>query len=622
MDLLTIDFESYYDKEFSLSKMPTQAYIMDALFEVICVSVKRNKEPVKHFSGTMADTKAWLQQFDWANSMAIAHNSMFDGAILAFRFGIVPKMYFCTMMGARPWLAPFTPRGRTSLAALATHLNLQAKGGQVKVYIGMRRIDFGPAQLRDYMGYCDGDVDICFDLAMILLRKFNSVVGGKDELKLIDGTIRKFTQPQMVLDYDVIEIALAKHKLMKQSILAKAGLQTRELLMSNDKFAAALKLYGVSPPTKISPRTGKTAYAFAKTDKGMKELLEHPEPAVQALVAARMAHKSTIAETRMIRFLGLARLKGKFSVPLLYYGAHTGRLAGWDKLNLQNLNRGSELRRSITAPPGFKVVAGDLSSIEARMVATLAGQHDLVQDYHNGVDVYCKFATRLFGREIKNVPKDFNERFLGKTTVLGAGYGTGGEKLFLTVQASGKVEITRQEAHRIIEMYRTSYPKIPELWKEAKSWLVFMAQQSKTNFIMEYGPLRIHTNFKNSGSPAIELPNGMPIYYPNLSWDRSANQFSYMSRTGLKTTWGGAVIENVCQALARIVISRAELFLNDRGYYASNQVHDELIYVIAEAMAKKFAVVLDKVLSRPVSWLPNLPIAAECGIGDNYAEAK
>ena len=620
MDILTVDFETYYDREYSLSKIPTQAYVLSHLFEVICVVVKRNREMPQRFTGSFLETKQWLEQFDWENSMAVAHNMMFDGAILALRFGIVPKMYFCTMMGARPWYAPFSPRGKTSLAALAEFLGLQAKGGYVAQAIGKRRRDFTRNEMENYLAYCAGDVSICYHIAMRELHKYKAVSGGKDEMKLIDATIRKFTQPQLELDRDSIELALARHKLEKQATLEKAGLQNRDLLMSNDKFAAALKLYGVSPPLKISPRTGKEAYAFAKTDPGMKELLDHPDPNVQTLVAARLAHKSTIVETRMERFLKLAQPGTRFSVPLLYYGAHTGRLAGWDKLNLQNLNRGSELRKAIVAPAGYKVVAGDLASIEARLVATLAGQFDLVQDYANGIDIYCKFATRIFGREITKA--DFVERFLGKTAVLGAGYGTGGDKLWLTVNAKDNVKITRAEAHRIIDTYRHTYYKIPELWKAADGWLRFMAQQSKQDFVETHGPLKIHTNFMHTNAPAIELPNGMPIYYPELTFDRSEKKFYYMTRNGRKAIWGGGVIENVCQALARIIISDAELFLVDRGYFAASQVHDELIYVVRAEIAKKFAAILERVLSRKVAWMPNLPIAAECGIGDNYAEAK
>jgi hypothetical protein len=625
MQPIVIDFETYYDREYSVAKMTTQEYVRDVRFEVICVSVKvGNAEPVS-FTGTMSDTKKWLRQFDWGNALMIAHNVLFDGAILAFVFGIIPKMYFCTMMGARPWYAPFIANGRTSLAKTVEYLStrnarlaLMRKGTEVGNAIGKRRSDFSDYDMQKYIGYCENDVTLCYELFLDLVPKF-----PKDELRLLDLTIRKFTQPMFELDMQVIEDALASHLLHKATVLEKCGLQDRENLMSNDKFAAILKLMGVDPPTKVSPRTGKVAYAFAKTDQGMKDLLDHPNEDVQLLVTARLAHKSTIFETRLERFKSLARLGGKFSIPLLYYGAHTGRLSGWDKLNLQNLTRGSELRRAMRAPEGFKVVAGDLSNIEARVLAVLAGQMDLVGLFRNNEDVYCKFATVIFGRQITKA--DFIERFLGKTTVLGCGYGTGGDKLYATILQNPDASVTVAEAHRIVDLYRTTYPKIPALWREAHSWLVFMVEHGgkeadAVDYKKRYGPLVIHSNFEGNGG-AIELPNGMPIFYPEL-YKTAEGGYKYKSRTGWKDIWGGAVVENVTQALARIIISEAELYLARRGWIAANQVHDELIYIVANALAEKFGIILEKVLCRQVPWMPQLPVAAEIGIGDNYCDAK
>jgi len=613
---IVIDFETYYAKYYTLSKMPTQNYIFDPRFEVIGVAVKVGFDgETEHFTGTMLETKEYLEQFNFKDSMLIAHNALFDGAILAYKFGIIPKFYFCTMMASRPFLAPFIPRSRTSLAKVSEYLGLGHKGTEVVRAMGKRRVEFQPWEMVEYMLYCENDVNLCAKIAAHLLPMM-----PKDEIKLLDLNIRKYTEPKIELDRDVMEIALAKHKLMKEAVLAKAGLSDRSLLMSNDKFAAALKLMGVSPPTKTSARTGKIAYAFAKTDPGLKELLTHDNPEVQALVSARMAHKSTIEETRLTRFIALADTNHPLGVPLLYYGAHTGRKSGWDKLNMQNLKKGSALRQAIKAPYKDMIVVGDLSQIECRMAATLAGQWDMVQAFAEGRDLYCEFGSDLFGRDI--TPDDYVERFLSKTTVLGCQYGVGGEKYHATVSANPDVDITVNEAFRIVEKYRQTYSRIPELWKLAKGWLEHMASGAggTQDYIIEYGPLKIHTSYLGHGA-AIELPNGMAIYYPELSKD-AKGQYTYLSRTGYKNIWGGAVVENVCQALANIVLNYAELFLAERGYKASLSVHDELIYIVRADIAKKFAGVLEKVLCRPVPWMPKLPVAAEVGIGPNYKDAK
>ena len=615
MDTLTIDFETYYSKDYSLSKITTQQYIYNIMFEVVCVSVKVNDGAVKNFTGDMPSTARWLNKFDWKNSLCIAHNVLFDGAILAYQFGIIPKMYFCTMMGARPFLAPFITRGRTSLKAVSEHLGIGFKGTEVVRALGKQREDFQPWEMLEYQLYCDNDVELCYKIFKHLFHQF-----PREELYSIDINIRKYTQPKLWLDQDVLEEALEAHRKHKADILTKAGLTSRELLMSNDKFAAALKLMGVSPPTKVSVKTGKTAYAFAKTDKGLLDLLAHPDPDIQAIVAARMAHKSTIEETRMARFIGVAETHNPLGVPLLYYGAHTGRPSGWDKMNMQNLGQRSALRRAIIPEGGEEIVVGDLSQIECRMAAALAGQNDLLKQFADGVDPYCEFGTTLFQRTITKA--DTAERFLSKTSILGCQYGVGGEKYFNTVNNDTRVDvqITMDEAYRIVKTYRERFDKIPELWKTANGWLTHMATPGNTDYVIEYGPLKIHSNYQGK-APAIVLPNGMPIWYPELT-KGADRQYTFRARDGFRKLWGGSVVENVCQALARIVLNRAEVFLAKKGYPSSLSVHDELVFAITEGMGKKFGVLLDKVLTRPVPWMPNLPMESEVGVGYNYGEAK
>jgi len=613
MTPIIIDFETYYSKEYSLSKMTTQEYILHPSFEVICISARVGWAGApQSFTGTMAATKDWLLQFDWDNALCIAHNVLFDGAILAWAFGIHPKMMYCTMMGARPFMCPFTPRGRMSLAVLSDYAGLGVKGHEVTQALGKRRMDFSAYEMRQYQGYCNNDVALCVGLAKLQMPRL-----PREELMLLHLNILKFTKPQMHLNGDVLKTALAQHTLQKAAVLTRAHVADASLLRSNDKFATALKLFGVKVPLKISPKTGKAAYAFAKTDQAMKDLQEHPNEAIQLLVAARLSEKSTITESRLRRFINVRATAPWFAVPLLYYGAISGRCAGLGGLNCQNMPRGSELRRAMVPPRGYKMVVGDLAQIECRIVAALAGQGDLLTAFANGEDVYCKFASVLFNRPITKA--DIAERFLGKTSILGCGYGVGAERFHATA-VHGGADITMTDACRAVEVYRNTYWKIPQLWKEAGSWLAFMAQGGSKNFTIGYGALKIHTNFLGM-APAIELPNGMPIFYPGLTKGADGN-YTYASRYGFKEIWGGGLVENCSQSLARIIIGRVELYMAKRTFFAANQVHDELVYVIPEPRADTFALALKKVMRRPVSWMPELPIAAEVSIGDNYKDCK
>ena len=329
MNIITIDFETYYDQQFSLTKITTEEYIRDERFEAIGVCVKVDDEPTEWFSGTREQTKEWLDRFNMPENFVVAHNMMFDGAILAWHFDIHPKVLGDTLAMARA--VDGTEVGN-SLAKLALRYGLGVKGTEVLNALGKNRRSFAPDELDRYGDYCKNDVEITYQLFNILLANFK-----KKELKLIDLTLRMFTEPVLELNLPLLEQHLINVVTKKEQLIADASAD-REVLMSNEKFANRLREFGVDPPMKISLTTGKLALAMAKSDAGFKELADHPDERVQALVAARLGTKSTLEETRTQRFIDISK-RGKLPVPLRYYAAHTGRWGGDDKLNLQNLPR-------------------------------------------------------------------------------------------------------------------------------------------------------------------------------------------------------------------------------------------------------------------------------------------
>ena len=405
--LITVDFETFYSKDFSLSKMTTEAYVRSPEFEVIGVGVKVEDGPEQWFSGTMEETKAFLDQFDWANSHAIAHNMAFDGAILSWHFGIVPYRYIDTLSMARP-VTQATVGG--SLAKLAKKFCLGEKGTEVINALGKRLADFTPQDLAQYGEYCKNDVQLTYNLYHVL-EQFST----PQEMFIIDLMIRMYTDPVLELDKELLTEHLEAVQAKKNKLLAKVEqIAGGPELMSNQQFAEVLKKLGVEPPTKISARTNKETYAFGKNDLAFKALLEHPDERVQAVVAARFGVKSTLEETRTASFIGISE-RGALPIMLNYYGAHTGRASGGDKINLQNLPRGGALRAAIRAPEGHALVASDSSQIEARVVAWLAGEDNLVAAFAEGRDIYSEFATSVYGKTVTKADKV--ERFVGKTCV-------------------------------------------------------------------------------------------------------------------------------------------------------------------------------------------------------------
>jgi len=608
MRFLTIDFETFYSKTFSLKKLTTEEYIRSPEFEAIGVAVQVDDAEPVWFSGTKAQTKKFLDGFDVGNSVTIAHNAMFDMAILNWHFDIRPKRIVDTLSIAR---AIHGTDISLSLASLAQHYGLGVKGNEIINALDLRRLDFSPEGLERYGEYCCNDVALTYELARKLLDGF-----PMNELKLIDLTIRMFSEPVLTLGNEVLYEHLEEVREAKRITLENVEkLATREDLMSNQKFAKLLESFGVTPPVKVSPLTGKETLAFGKTDEEFKALLEHENIAVQTLVAARLGVKSTIEETRTERFLGIAK-RGLLPIPLRYYAAHTGRWGGDDKVNLQNLPRASPLKNAILAPDGYRVIDSDSSQIEARTLAWLAEQDDLVAAFEAGEDVYKIMASKIYNKPEKDVTKD--ERFVGKTTILGAGYGMGHVKFQKSLKNFG-VDVTLEDAQSIITTYRTSYQLIPALWRTANKMLHVMLEDAEAEFGRD-GILKVE------GSKGIKLPNGVYIRYPNLRrWqnDKGDVELVYDTKRGKAVIpnriYGGKVIENVCQALARIVIGEQMLNIA-RKYKVAMTVHDAICCVVPENevdTAQEFVEICMRV--RP-EWAPELPLNCEAGSGKSYGE--
>lgn len=625
MDIVTIDFETYYDKDYSLSKMTTEQYVRSPLFEIIGVGIKVNDYPTDWYSG--GNPGKFLKSLDYRNRAILCHNTAFDGAILSWHFGIKPRLWLDTLSMARP-LHNVTVGG--SLAKLVTYYGLGKKGDEVVAALGKHKADFTEADLAQYGQYCINDVNLTKQLFDKMKVGFPS-----SELLAIDQTLRMYTEPTIELDVPLLEAHLEEVRTRKRMLIQDLGLSgvseevLTKMLMSNDIFAKYLKNLGIEPPRKVSLTTGKETWAFAKTDKGMTDLLEHPDERVQGVVAARLGVKSTIEETRTEALIGVAG-RGRLPIMLNYYGAHTGRFSGGDKLNLQNLPaRGNTtIRRALKAPTGELVIACDSSQIEARTVAWVAGQEDLLEAFRERRDVYSEFASEVYGRKITKADKV--ERFVGKTCVLGLGYGMGAEKFRRTLeigQAGISVKIDINEAERIVRLYRQKNWKIVQFWQKCGNAL---------KDILYGGENELHPQVRYD-KKGIRLPNGFYIQYPALR--ETASGFMYISdaRTYQKAikdrvltgsppediawtkVYGGKVTENIVQALAAIVI-REQMAAIGQHHHVAFQVHDEIIITSPADTADAAEQKLVAVMSTPPKWAPDLPVACESGKASTYGD--
>ena len=608
--MITIDFETFYSKDFSLTKVTTEEYVRSPEFQVIGLAVKVNDEPTEWFSGTHEETAEWIAGFDWGSHFVLAHNAMFDAAILTWVFGQKPKAWLDTLSMAR---ATFGTQVGGSLRALVEHFGLGAKGTEVEDAKGFRREDITPKHLAQYAGYCINDVELTYKLYHELSSGFSI-----SEKRLIDITIRMFSDPLLELDTEQLEQHLIGVRERKAKLFEDAKI-TKDVLNSNAKFAELLGRHGVRPPMKISPTTGKETYAFAKSDKEFMELLEHDNEYVQALVAARVGAKSTLEETRTERFIAISKrgpIGGtlrRLPIPLKYYAAHTGRWGGSDKINLQNLpSRGAEggkLKRCLVAPRGHVIIDCDSSQIEARVLAWLAGETTILRLFAEKKDVYKHMASAIFYIPEDEVSAD--QRFIGKTTVLGAGYGMGGVKFQMQLASMGK-DVDLDSCKHIIKAYRAANPFISQWWNFLTTVVMANMIQNRPSDIDNVGLMQL------SPFTGILLPNGLYQNYPELT-RHSDGEYTYMTRMGPNKLYGGKVAENLCQAVARCIIGEQMVQIEKR-YRVALTVHDAIACVVREEEADEARTYIEECMRTPPAWAQGLPLNCESGMARNYGD--
>lgn len=609
--VVTVDSETFYSTEFSLTKkeLNTSSYIRDPQFKEHCWGIKIGKKAAKCYTAE-AGIKI-LKGIDWSAHYMLAHNTSFDGFILSHHHGIVPHFYLDTLSMTRGLHAD------VSRAKLDTIAKLYGIGAKSETYLtptkGLR--DLPKDILKGLMDGCKIDVDLCFDVFCKQLEIF-----PEDELELIDTTIRMFCDSKLEVDIPRAKAALQEEMMQRRAAMLKAKV-SEEDLMSNPKFAAQLRKLGVEPPVKISLKTGHENFAFAQTDPEFLELLDHEDKRVVLLAQARLAAKSTQVETRAARLIQAGDNGMKLPAGYNYYAAKTGRWGGTNKLNLQNLPRGSELRRAIVAPPGHVLVISDSAQIEARTLAWLAGQQDVLDTFAAKGDVYKRMAAAIYGKTEDKITKD--ERFVGKVAVLGLGYGMGAKKFQTTLELGAMgppMKISATDAQRVVKLYRAKNMKITQAWKEADMMLNRMVRgESGTAFngVISYE------------SDTIWLPNGMPINYPALHRSES-DAFKYSSNGVYKYVYGGLVIENITQALARIIVGVQALDVKRKiaatklrkgeVMAISMLTHDEMVNTAPERLAEAALEMQLTAMRIAPPWCAGIPLDADGGFDHCYSK--
>lgn len=675
--LIFLDAETYYDREYSLKKMPTPNYILDPRFELQMLAVK-----VMEVSGVTAavsqagqaraalnarfnpnpteehqiidgpDVPDFLAKYDPATTTTVTFNSLFDNSILAWRYGWVPHTMLDAMGMARALLGHELTS--FSLRSVADFLHLGSKGTALANMMGKRRAQIMSEGL--WPSFCTYALQDNYLCEQIFLRLFPQFPWS--ERRLMDMVIRCCVEPAFQVDRPLLDQHIDDVQAAKAQLLVDAGNVDPKIIMSTPKFKAALEARGVEVEMKVSPTTGKETPCFAKTDEFMELLQDHADPVVAAMAAARIGLKSTLEETRSQKLFAIANLDWSawaarnghapdtcyMPIPLRYGGAHTHRLSGDWGMNMQNMPtvRGSKgkskLRQSLVVGPDEAVVTCDLSQIEARLSAWICGCQTLVDEFANNKDPYSQLATDIFGYTVNRKLKDAAgnlifpiEGFIGKTGILGLGYGAGKDRFDTMVVQSARKDgldiskiYNRSLGDKAVDTYRRRYSEIPRGWR-------ILDQMIQTAWLSGSGSAKFGPVTISYGN--VLLPSGLSLRYadPRMGVDDEGRpQARYRYGKFWHYLYGAKFLENIVQALARIVVMNAALRIRDRGLYTVNpgdyrfrlQAHDELVFIVKKInldAAKK--IILEEMRRRP-SWAPDAPIDAEIGEGASYGEAK
>lgn len=601
-----VDYETYWSDDYTLGKMTTAEYLADERFHAHGMCVAIDDGPIDWIEGS--DLEAWWRDYADQIDTVCAHNGSFDHAITR---KFTDKRFFLldTKSMAQGALAFRHPHLRMSLAALAKHywphdFSMWKMEGVLESTKNVERLS---GLLKDNtIIYCRQDTRICRELFRRLLSE---EYPWHTELHNIHITLAMSVYPVLEMDNILATKIHLEEVRRKEEFVKQLGIDRKEL-RSADKFADLLRRQGVEAPTKISLKTGKTAYAFAAKDPDFIALKEHPNLNVQALVEARLGEKAAQVESRALKF---SRLPSPLPVPLLYAGAHTGRHTGTDGFNMQNLKKGSDLRACVRSPKGHKLLVADLAQIELRVNAWWCGETWLVEALRAGRDVYCELASGIFGRTITKA--DEQERFIGKTGELSLGFSAGSAKFHGTLESYG-LDVDVGLAEVAVAQFRAKHPAIVRRWKELRGLVIPVLAG-------EMSPTEINGVYFEKGRAT--LPSGRSLWYPELELNEEG-EWTYLFRGRgkpfLKRLWHGLLLENVVQAMAYDVFMFHARMLEESTYHPVMVVHDETAFVIPENAVERVMESVLAVQSITPGWCKDLPVKGEADYGDTYLEAK
>lgn len=646
-NILVIDFETYFDTEYSLTKMSTIEYIMDSRFSFTGIGLyefcNRGGKIIKRsFVEPDKISADFVHKYNFAKYTVVYCNAKFDHSIMKHKFKLYPPFVIDIQDLSRHIEAR---RNSHSLDTLAPIYGSGRKFDTLKKTASGKHWDeMSKADKVSHASYAINDATQEYHVFNKLLPMISN---HKIELAAMRQNLRAYTEPRFRVDIPAAKQLLvdmeAKYDEIPRIIKPplRNAVETISGSISFAKLIASMLPEGETIPVKAGkpsknmvPFTGPGLIpAFAKDDEGLKNLLVHPNKRIQQCIMARMEMKSwPLHINRVKRFISQASvLDGKLGTPLHYHGASTGRYTGGEKINLLNLGSRNisplikKIKTLLLPPEGYKFIIHDLSQIEVRILALIAGQKDILDAFKEGRDIYSEFASKLFNEEVrKPLPSDSLEkaklmglrRHVGKENILGDGYNMGPDRAYEQCKKNDALLAMIQDGSLTFDMikkgvylYRATYTKITKLWDDVEQLfrdaVVDRVPGKLRNTGLKFLPMGSHT-------VAIELPSGRKLLFPGCTeaWGTLSWRYGKL--------YGGLITENICQAISRDIMIEAVLRIEARGIPVALHVYDSIVGVAPDSEADKAFDIVQKEMTKPPKWMPSIPLAVEGEISDHY----
>lgn len=668
-ETLVLDFETFYDVGYRMGRSKDSVsiveYVTDPRFGFTGLGVEILNHP-----------KAAGPQFipgphvEWAikrlqklfgkalhNCTVVAKNCKFDILILVEKFGIYPAYIIDIEDLTRFWDSRISQK----LKDILPYFGLGYKG-DTSQFKGLYYEDMSEQVLQALFEYTIGDIKGETALLKLLLPIISN---PGFELRLAMHTLNMYLKPVFTLDYSQASDIIRKMGEEMARDLGATGYTHEEIsgtLSFTEILQEALPEEETIPVKKGKPGKnmikllGKPGVipALAKTDLGFVNLSNHADEKVRNLMKAKEAIKSWPNWIKRVKsMVAQSRASGnRLRIPIKYYGGHTGRWSGMEKINVQNFGgrgRGkavhpliAQVRNLLLAPDGYKLTICDSAQIEARLLAWLAYQLDLMEGFANDEDIYSDFASTLFMAKVwkpTDEEKKTSEgktanirRGFGKDAILGCGYGMGTITFYERCRENDFLrplfdsgEYDWDFIDKLIKTYRKTYKEIPAFWNKIEKAFRFVCRYPGKMMGYDNGEIFLIKDicydraklflWKEGSTVHIRLPSGRELLYHKTRVSKTGD-ISYAHGK----LWGGTLTENIIQAIARDLLGYWILECEKVGLPIILHCHDEIVSYSFNGNETQDLNRMNEIVSKGPDWASDIPLAAEGQVAEFYVK--